>query len=44
MGVGERDELTTVKIGVPLTLGVLGIHSFAAATSLREEEPPAEPA
>jgi hypothetical protein len=38
------DELTTVKIGAPLTLGVLGIYSFAAATSLRDEEPPAEPA
>ena len=37
------DELTTVKIGAPLTLGVLGIYAFAAATSLRDEEAPEEP-
>jgi hypothetical protein len=36
------DELTTVKIGAPLALGVLGVFAFAAATSLREE-PPGEP-
>jgi peptidoglycan/LPS O-acetylase OafA/YrhL len=39
------DELTTVKIGAPAALGVLGVFAFAAATSLREEgravaEPP----
>jgi Flp pilus assembly protein TadB len=38
------DELTTVKIGAPLTLGVLGVYAFAAATSLRDDEAPAEPA
>ena len=38
------DKLTTVKIGAPLTLGVLGVYAFAAATSLRDEETPAEPA
>ena len=37
------DEMTTVKIGAPLTLGVLGIYAFAAATSLRDEEAPEEP-
>ena len=31
------DELTTVKIGAPLALGVLGVFAFASATSLREE-------
>jgi hypothetical protein len=31
------DELTTVQIGAPLALGVLGVFAFAAATSLREE-------
>jgi hypothetical protein len=31
------DELTTVKIGAPLALGVLGVFAFAAATSLRDE-------
>jgi peptidoglycan/LPS O-acetylase OafA/YrhL len=31
------DELTTVKVGAPLTLGVLGVFAFAAATSLGEE-------
>jgi hypothetical protein len=31
------DELTTVKIGAPLALGVLGVMAFACATSLREE-------
>jgi hypothetical protein len=30
------DELTTVKIGAPLALGVLGVYAFAAATSLRD--------
>jgi hypothetical protein len=30
------DELTTVKIGAPLALGVLGVYAVAAATSLRE--------
>jgi hypothetical protein len=30
------DELTTVKIGAPLALGVLGVYAFAAASSLRE--------
>lgn len=40
------DELTTVQIGAPLALGVLGVIAFAAASSLREEEraDPAEPA
>lgn len=31
------DEITTVQIGGPLALGVLGVYAFAAATSLREE-------
>jgi hypothetical protein len=31
------DELTTVQIGAPLALGVLGVFAFAAATSLRDE-------
>jgi len=30
------DSLTTVKIGAPLALGVLGVIAFAAASSLRE--------
>ena len=30
------DELTTVKIGAPLALGVLGVFAFACATSLRD--------
>lgn len=30
------DDLTTVKIGAPLALGVLGVMAFACATSLRE--------
>ena len=30
------DELTTVKIGAPLALGVLGVIAFACATSVRE--------
>jgi hypothetical protein len=30
------DELTTVKIGAPLALGVLGVIAFASATSVRE--------
>lgn len=33
------DELTTVKIGTPLALGVLGVMAFACATSLREPAP-----
>ena len=33
------DELTTVKIGAPLALGVLGVMAFACATSLREPAP-----
>jgi hypothetical protein len=36
------DELTTVKIGGPLALGVLGVYAFACATALRE--PAAKPA
>jgi hypothetical protein len=39
-----NDDLTTVKIGAPLTLAVLGIYAFAAATSLRDEEAVEEPA
>jgi hypothetical protein len=31
------DEATTVQIGAPLALGVLGVYAFACATSLREE-------
>jgi hypothetical protein len=38
------DEVTTVKIGAPIALGVLGVYAIAAATSLRDDEPPAEPA
>jgi hypothetical protein len=41
------DELTTVKIGAPLALGVLGVFAFASAVSLREEaraEPEPAPA
>ena len=38
------DTLTTVKIGAPLTLGVLGIYAFGAASSLRDEEAPETPA
>jgi hypothetical protein len=38
------DEVTTVKIGAPLTLGVLGIYAFGAAQSLRDEEAPETPA
>lgn len=38
------DELTVVKIGAPITLVVLGVYTFAAATSLRDEEAPEEPA
>jgi hypothetical protein len=33
------DELTTVKIGAPLALGVLGVIAFACATSVREPAP-----
>jgi hypothetical protein len=31
------DDLTTVKVGAPLALGVLGVMAFACATSLRDE-------
>jgi len=39
------DDLTTVKIGAPLALGVLGVMAFACATSLREapRREPSEP-
>lgn len=30
------DELTTVKVGAPLALGVLGVMAFACATALRD--------
>jgi hypothetical protein len=30
------DEVTTVKIGAPIALGVLGVMAFACATALRE--------
>jgi hypothetical protein len=33
------DELTTVKIGAPLALGVLGVIALACATSVREPAP-----
>jgi drug/metabolite transporter (DMT)-like permease len=33
------DETTTVKIGAPLALGVLGVMAFACAMSLREPTP-----
>jgi hypothetical protein len=33
------DELTTVKIGAPLALGVLGVIAFACATAVREPAP-----
>ena len=36
------DEITTVKAGAPLALGVLGVMAFACATALRD--PPARPA
>ena len=36
------DELTTVKIGAPLSLGVLGVMAFACATALRDS-PRGEP-
>jgi drug/metabolite transporter (DMT)-like permease len=36
------DEITTVKIGAPLALGVLGVMAFGCATALRE--PSGEPA
>ena len=31
------DEITVVKIGAPLALGVLGVMAFACATALREQ-------
>jgi len=31
------DELTTVKIGAPLALGILGVMAFACATALRDD-------
>jgi drug/metabolite transporter (DMT)-like permease len=37
------DETTTVKIGAPLALGVLGVMAFACAMSLREPTPAAAP-
>lgn len=33
------DELTTVKVGAPLALGVLGVIAFACAISVREPVP-----
>jgi hypothetical protein len=36
------DALTVIKIGAPLTLAVLGVYAFAAATSLRYEPPEPE--
>jgi hypothetical protein len=33
------DDLTTVKIGAPIALGVLGVIAFACATSVREPAP-----
>ena len=36
------DEVTTVQIGAPLALGVLGVYAFACAMALRE--PAGEPA
>jgi len=35
------DELTTVKVGAPLALGVLGAMAFGCATSVREPVPAA---
>jgi hypothetical protein len=35
------DEVTVVKAGAPLALGVLGVMAFACATALREEPAPA---
>jgi len=32
------DEVTTVKIGAPIALGVLGVMAVACATALREPE------
>lgn len=32
------DDITTVKVGPPLALAVLGVYAFAAATSLRVED------
>jgi drug/metabolite transporter (DMT)-like permease len=37
------DETTTVKIGAPLALGVLGVMAFACAMSLREPAAAAAP-
>ena len=36
----DFDELTTVKVGAPLALGVLGVFAFAAATAIREPATP----
>jgi hypothetical protein len=33
------DEITVVKLGAPLALGVLGVMAFACATALREPAP-----
>ena len=33
------DEITVVKVGAPLALGVLGVMAFACATALRETPP-----
>ena len=35
------DQVTVVKVGAPLALGVLGVMAFAAATALREDSPAA---
>jgi hypothetical protein len=37
------DDATTVELGAPLALGVLGVLAYACATSLREEKPRTEP-
>jgi len=37
------DEATTVQVGAPLALGVLGVLAYACATSLRDQEPRTEP-
>ena len=35
------DDLTTVKVGAPLALGVLGVMAFACAMAVREPAPAA---